>query len=492
MMRPSRAEFAALAQAHRLVPVVRELSADTVTPTGMLLRLARGGRHPFLLESIEGGERVARWSFAGADPEHIVTVSRGKAVHDGVMQDEPALTALRTLLGGRSRAPLEDLPPFAGGAVGWLGYDAVRLLEKIADHLPDPLGLPEAWFGIYPTIAALDRVRQRLLLVATVDVSAGVEAAWNAAVLALDRLEERLASPLDEARPAPLPPLPASPQPDAAWQVAPDDERFLAAVVRAREEIRAGECFQVVLSRRWSAPLRVQPVTLYRALRLANPSPYMFYLDSGAAQILGASPETLARLRGERAATCPIAGTRRRGRTASEDAHLAAELAADEKERAEHLMLVDLGRNDIGKVAQAGTVSVTRFMEIERYSQVMHLTSEVQGELSAGRDALDVLLACFPAGTLTGAPKVRAMQLIEELEVLRRDVYGGAVGYFDFGGDMDACIAIRTAVVAGGNVHVQAGAGIVFDSVPEHELAECASKARALALAARLAEGMTS
>jgi anthranilate synthase component 1 len=491
-MRPSRDQFAALAKSNRLVPVVRELSADTVTPTGMLLRLARGGRHPFLLESIEGGERVARWSFAGADPARVVTVSGGKAALDGAVQDESALVALRRLLGCQGRAPLDDLPPFAGGAVGWLGYDAVRLLEKIADHLPDPLGLPEAWFGIYPTIAALDRVRQRLLLVATADVSGGVEDAWNAAVAALDRLEERLAAPLDEARPAPLPPSPAGPQPDPSWQVAPDDERFLAAVVRAREEICAGECFQVVLSRRWTKPLHVPPVMLYRALRLANPSPYMFYLDGGAAQILGSSPETLARLRGDRAVTCPIAGTRRRGRTAAEDAQLAGDLAADEKERAEHLMLVDLGRNDIGKVARPSTVNVVRFMEIERYSQVMHLTSEVQGELIAGRDALDVLLACFPAGTLTGAPKVRAMQLIEELEVLRRGVYGGAVGYFDFGGDMDACIVIRTAVVAGGQVHVQAGAGIVFDSVPESELAECTSKARALALAVQLAEGMKS
>jgi len=234
----------------------------------------------------------------------------------------------------------------------------------------------------------------------------------------------------------------------------------------------------------------VSPLTLYRALRLANPAPYMFFLDAGAVQVLGSSPETLARLRGRTATTCPIAGTRRRGRTATEDAALATELAADEKERAEHLMLVDLGRNDIGKVARAGTVSVVRFMEVERYSQVMHLTSEVQGDLEPGLDALDVLLACFPAGTLTGAPKVRAMQLIEELEVLRRGIYGGAVGYFDFGGDMDACIAIRTAVVTGGEVHVQAGAGLVFDSSPAAELAECSSKARALAVAAQLAEGM--
>ncbi|MGD1147528.1 MAG: chorismate-binding protein [Thermoanaerobaculaceae bacterium] len=490
MIRPSRARFVELAGRHPFVPVVRELTADTVTPTGMLLRLARAGRHPFLLESVEGGERVARWSFAGADPARIVAVRGSKVTIDGEEAPGAPLDVLRGELACKGRAPLEDLPPFAGGAVGWLGYDAVRLIERVPAHLPDPLGLPDAWFAIYPVIAALDRVRQRLLLIATAGVEGGGEAAYERAVAALDRLEAVLAAPLDEARPAPLPVADAAAQPDASWRVAPEDERFLSAVVRAREEIRAGECFQIVLSRRWSRPTTASPIAFYRALRIANPSPYMFYMDAGDAQILGSSPETLARLRGSHAATCPIAGTRMRGHTAAEDTRLAAELAGDEKERAEHLMLVDLGRNDIGKISKPGSVRVVRFMDVERYSQVMHLASEVVGDLEAGRDALDVLLACFPAGTLTGAPKVRAMELIEQLEVLRRGVYGGAVGYFDFGGDMDACIAIRTAVVAKGGLHIQAGAGIVFDSLPESELAECANKARALALAARLAEGM--
>ncbi len=492
MSRPSRERFVDLARNARYVPVVRELTADTVTPTGMLLRLARAGRHPFLLESVEGGERVARWSFAGADPARTVAVRDGRTLVDGAETAVPPLEALRETLAPRGRAPVEELPPFAGGAIGWLGYDAVRLIERVPEHLPDPLELPDAWFGVYPVIAALDRARQRLLLIATADVQEGAGAAYDGAVAALDRLEAVLASPLDEARPAPLPVADAAAEPDLSWRVAPDDERYLAAVARAREEIRAGECFQIVLSRRWSRPTTASPIALYRALRLANPSPYMFYLDAGEAQILGSSPETLARLRGTQAATCPIAGTRRRGRNAAEDARLAAELLADEKERAEHLMLVDLGRNDIGKVTRPGSVNVARFMEVERYSQVMHLTSEVTGELEAGRTALDLLLACFPAGTLTGAPKVRAMELIEELEVLRRGVYGGAVGYFDFAGDMDACIAIRTAVAARGAVHVQAGAGIVFDSEPESELAECGNKARALAVAVRLAEGMRS
>jgi len=485
----TRSEFDTLVREFPVVPVVRELTADTVTPTGMLLRLARAGLHPFLLESVEGGERVARWSFAGADPARVVTLRGGRVEVDGRVVEGDPVAALRRELVGRGRAPIPDLPPFAGGAVGWLGYDAVRLFERIPATLPDPVGLPDAWFGVYPAIAALDRVRQRLLLIAGAGAADG-DGAYDAAQQRLDRLEACLAQPLDEARPTPVPRSGPLVQPDGTWEAAPDEPRYLRAVARSREEIRAGECFQIVLSRRWSRPLHVSPLTLYRALRLTNPAPYMFFIDAGAAQILGSSPETLARLRGRVAATCPIAGTRRRGRDAAEDSRLAAELAADEKERAEHLMLVDLGRNDIGRVARPGTVKVVRFMEIERYSHVMHLVSEVHGEVEAGTDALDVLLACFPAGTLTGAPKVRAMELIEEMEELRRGVYGGAVGYFDVSGDMDACIAIRTAVVAGGQVNVQAGAGLVFDSEPEHELAECASKARALCLAAQLAEGM--
>jgi anthranilate synthase component 1 len=490
VIRPTREEFLHLAERYRHVPVVRELTADTVTPTGMLLRLARAGRHPFLLESVEGGERVARWSFAGADPERVVTLRDGRLQVDGEPAAGPVVELLRRQLVGHGRAPLEDLPPFAGGAVGWFGYDAVRLVENLPLHLPDPLGLPDAWWGVYPAIAALDRVRQRLLLIATATIGERPGRGWEDAIGRLDALQAALGAPLDGAEPAPIVALDGAAQPDPAWRVAPDDERFLRSVGRAVEEIRAGEAFQIVLSRRWSRPVAADPIALYRALRLVSPAPYMFFVDAGDAQVLGASPETLVRLRGRDAVTCPIAGTRRRGGGAADDARLAAELVADEKERAEHLMLVDLGRNDIGRVSRPGTVSVTRFMEVERYSHVMHLTSEVRGELETGRDAFDLLLACFPAGTLTGAPKVRAMELIEELEVVRRSVYGGAVGYFDFGGDLDACIAIRTAVVARGEVHVQAGAGIVFDSLPDRELAECAAKARALAVAARLAEGM--
>ncbi len=471
-------------------PVVRELTADTVTPTGMLLRLARSGRHPFLLESIEGGERVARWSFAGCDPDCTVEVRSGTARVDGREVDEPALEVLRRYLVGRGRVADDELPPFSGGAIGWLGYDAVRLVERVPDTLPDPLELADAWFGVYRTVAALDRVRQRLLLVALPDDTLAPEDAWSDAQARLDRLERTLAAPLDAARPAAVPLAPAEAQPDGRWTAAPTEAEFLRAVARAREEIRAGEAFQIVLSRRWRRRLSAEPTAMYRALRLTNPAPYMFYLDAGDAVVLGASPETLATVRAGEAVTRPIAGTRPRGATAAEDEALAAELLGDEKERAEHLMLVDLGRNDIARIAAPGTVEVVRFMDVERYSHVMHLVSEVRGEVESGRDALDVLLACFPAGTLSGAPKVRAMELIDEMEALRRGIYGGAVGYFDVSGDMDACIAIRMAVLSRGSIHAQAGAGVVFDSVPESELAECANKVRAICLAADLAEGM--
>ncbi len=490
MIRPGREEFLRLAERWPRVPVVLELTADTVTPTGMLLRLARSGEHPFLLESVEGGERVARWSFAGHRPQRVVALRDGVVTVDGAAAPGSPLEVLRRGLVGGGRAPLPDLPPFAGGAVGWVGYDVVRLLEVLPDRLPDPLGLPQAWFAVFPAVAALDRVRQRLLLVATAAVNGDPAAAWDAAVARLEDLHGALAQPLEGLGPAAVPEPPAEPQPDAAWRVSQPDGAFLDAVASAREAIRAGEAFQIVLSRRWSRPFAASPLALYRALRLTNPSPYMFFLDAGDAHLLGASPETLASLRGRQAATCPIAGTRRRGASPEEDARLEAELRADLKENAEHLMLVDLGRNDIGRIAAPGSVEVVRYCDVERYSHVMHLVSEVRGVAEAGRDALDVLLSCFPAGTLTGAPKVRAMELIEELEPLRRGVYGGAVGYFDAGGDMDACIAIRAAVMVRGEVHVQAGAGVVFDSEPAAEMAECTSKARAVCLAARLAEGI--
>ncbi len=491
--RPTREEFLRLAAVHAAVPVVRELTADTVTPTGMLLRLTLAGRHAFLLESVEGGERVARWSFAGNNPARVVTVRDGAAAIDGMLVNAPPIETLRAHLVGRDRAPLPELPPFCGGAVGWLGYDAVRLLERLPTRLPDPLGLPEAWFGVYPAIAALDRARQRLLLVATAVPGGGDPgAAYDDARARLLALEAMLAPPLDEARPAALPLPRGVPQPDESWHVAPADERFLETVRLAREEIRAGEAFQIVLSQRFEMASDADALDVYRVLRVANPSPYMYLLRLDGFDIVGSSPEALVTVKDGRALLHPIAGTRWRGATPQEDAQLGEELLADDKERAEHLMLVDLGRNDLGRVCVPGTVEVVDFMSVRRYSHVMHLESTVQGRLEPGRTALDALLACFPAGTLSGAPKVRAMQIVERLETSRRGLYGGVVGYLDVSGDLDAAIAIRTAVLAGSHVWVQAGAGIVADSDPVAEDAECRAKAMAVLRAATVAATMCS
>jgi len=489
-VRPAAAEFAALATRYARVPVVRELTADALTPTGMLLRLARAGRSPFLLESVEGREAVARWSLAGVNPKRVVE-GRGERVSiDGIDQLGRPLDVLRRLLAPQERAPLEGLPPLLGGMVGWLGFDVARLVEGGASRLPDPLNAPAFWLGQYPVVAALDRVGQRLLLVTVADVTGGVERAWSEASERLDALESALAAPSPEVRPARVPLLQLGPQPDGSWEVAPDDERYLAAAERLAETVAAGECFEVVLSRRWSRPLGVPPLLLYRACRLLTPLPYVYYLDTGEVQLVGAAPDSMARLRGRTASCGPVAGMRRRGRTPAEDAHLAAELSADERIRAEHLLLVDMVRNDLGRVCRPGTIEVSRFMEVERFSHAMHLASEVRGEAAPGKDALDLALACLPSPSLVGAPKPRALALIDELEVLRRGPWGGAVGYFDAAGDMDLCPVNRAAVVARGTVHVQAGSAIVFDSLPESELAECANKASRIALAVLLARGM--
>lgn len=489
-MRPAAAEFAALATRYARVPVVRELTADALTPTGMLLRLARAGRSPFLLESVEGRDAVARWSFAGVGPRRVVC-GRGERVEiDGISQIGRPPEVLRRVLAPQERAPLEGLPPLAGGMVGWLGFDVARLVEGQTSRLPDPLNAPDFWLAQYPAVAALDRVAQRLLLVTTADVAGGVERAWSEANERLDALESALAAPSPEVRPVRVPSLQPGPQPDGSWEVAPDDERFLAAAERLAETVAAGECFEVVLSRRWSRSLGVSPLTLYRACRLLTPLPYLFFIDAGDVQVVGAAPDTAARLRGRAASVAPVAGMRRRGRTAAEEAHLAAELTADERVRAEHLLLVDMARNDLGKICRPGTIEVARFMEVERFSHALHLASEVRGELAPGKDALDVALACLPVPSLVGAPRTRALALIDELEVLRRGVWAGAVGYFDAAGDMDLCPVNRAAVVARGTVHVQAGAAVVFDSLAESELAECANKALRIALAVLLARGM--
>jgi anthranilate synthase component 1 len=442
---------------HRLV--VLERPADLTTPVALMRGLLAGDGPCFLLESVEGGDRVARWSFLGASPSGEISG-----------RDADPFAALRAMPRDES-APGDDLPPFTGGAVGYAGYDAVRWLERLPDTKPDPIGLPDAWFGLFDTIVAFDHVRHRLLYVTR--AANGDEAS---ARVRLRALEERALTRSGETRAESLSPL--------TFEESLPRASFVAAVERAKEHIRAGDVFQVVLSRRWSAPFAGDPFAVYRALRSLSPSPYQYYLRSPHAAIFGASPERLVHVaagpQGATAETIPLAGTRPRGGTREEDLALERELLADPKERAEHVMLVDLGRNDLGRVAKAGSVRVQDFFHVERYSHVMHIASRVTGDLAPGRDAVDALAATFPAGTLTGAPKIRAMEIIEDLEPVRRGAYGGAVGYLDFAGNLDVAIAIRTAVVANGTLHIQAGAGIVADSDPGAEATECENKARAL------------
>ncbi|MEE4270785.1 MAG: anthranilate synthase component I family protein [Thermoanaerobaculales bacterium] len=484
--RPNKTQFLALARDYDVVPVVRELTSDTVTPFTVYSRLAARGRNPFLLESVEGGERVARYSFAGSDPFRIVELRDGGVLVDGVPEPGDPIEGLRRATDLGRVAPVDDLPPFAGGAMGYLSYDAVRLVEDIPATGRDEGGLPDGWYGLYDSVVALDRARQRLQIVVMARVESDPEAAWRTAVARLDALHGALTTGGEGPMPHTLP-VPPGDSWDG-WRVTPSDDEFLERVARAREYILAGDIFQVVPSRRWRRVPRCNASEIYRMLRVTNPSPYMFLFDTGNARILGSSPEMLTRVEGRKVSTCPIAGTRPRGADPEEDLRLEAELKADPKELAEHTMLVDLGRNDIGRVAVPGTVRVAREAEVERYSHVMHLVSEVQGELRDDCDGWDALFACFPAGTLSGAPKVRAMEIIDELEEVRRGVYGGAVGYRNAAGDMDSCIAIRTLVERGGVAHIQAGAGIVFDSVPATELDECRNKANALVVAVAMAE----
>ena len=484
-IRPTRSEFEELARHYDVVPVVQELTSDTVTPFTVFSRLAANGRNPFLLESVEGGEQAARFSFVGADPFRVVEVRDGIVYVDGSPCPGAPLEELRSATDLGPVAPVEGLPPFAGGAMGYLGYDAVRLVEAIPSTGRDEGGLPDAWFGLYDGVVALDRVRQRLLLVAAARIDGDADGAWAAAQRRLDAMHRALRSGGASPRPHIIPTAESEWE---GWRATPSEADYLASVSRARDHILAGDIFQGVVSRRWRRMPRCTASEIYRMLRLTNPSPYMFLFDTGQARILGSSPEMLVRVRDDMVATRPIAGTRRRGESPAEDIKLEKELTSDPKERAEHVMLVDLGRNDIGRVADPGTVRITREMEVERYSHVMHLVSEVEGRLREGLDAWDALFACFPAGTLSGAPKVRAMEIIDDFEEVRRGVYGGAVGYRNLNGDLDSCIAIRTLVERGGSVQIQAGAGIVYDSVPSSELAECAAKANVLVEAVAMAE----
>ncbi len=490
MLRPAQDAFERLATRGNLIPVVREIIADLDTPLSLFRRLD-DGETSFLLESMEGGEKWARYSFIGvgararfrARGRTIEWEQRG-AIHREEMDGDP-LAFLRDRLAEKTPVWPEglDLPRFVGGAVGMVGYDWVRNVERIPDANPASIDLPEVAFVVPETVVVYDNVRHSALLVKMVEVEAGDDAAarHREAAAEIEELVRRLRRPLD-AEPARAPvraPM------DVQSNVSP--AQFHDMVKRAKEYIEAGDVFQVVLSQQMQMPLQVDPFTIYRHLRSINPSPYLFFLRCEGSTLIGSSPEVHVRLEDGRIDLRPIAGTRRRGATPEEDAALEREMLQDPKERAEHVMLVDLGRNDVGRVAEVGSVDVNEFFVVERYSHVMHLVSNVQGRLREGRDWLDVLRATFPAGTLSGAPKVRAMEIIDELENLRRGPYGGCVGYVDYSGNMDTAITIRTLVAMDDTIFLQAGAGIVADSDPEFEHQECQSKARALVQAIDMA-----
>ena len=471
------------------VPVWGEILCDRDTPVSAFAKVHRGS-YGCLLESNEGGEQWGRYSFVVTDPAAVIE-ARGRDVsvrhRDGRVEEHRAvdpLLFLRDVLAGYRVATVPGLPRFTGGLVGYVSYDAVRWIERLESPPPDDLGLPELLLLLVDTLVVFDNQTQKILILTHADVgsSPSIESALTRARERIEELAARLDGPSQ-----PLSVRTGEPQPaDVASTMSP--EQYQAAVAAAKEYIAAGDIIQVVLAQRFSRPCAAPPFDIYRCLRSINPSPYLYYLELGEHCVVGASPEVLVRLEDGTMMVRPIAGTHPRAATAAEDDKLAAALLADPKERAEHVMLLDLGRNDVGRVAIAGSVRVTEQFTIERYSHVMHIVSHVEGRVAPEFDAIDALRAAFPAGTLSGAPKVRAMQIIDELEPTRRGVYGGAVVHFGFSGAMDTCIAIRTAVATGGRVYVQAGAGIVADSNPAAEHEECVRKARAVIAAVELAE----
>jgi anthranilate synthase component 1 len=485
-------QFAELAGRGTFVPICKEIMADLLTPVSAFLRIAEHADYAFLLESVEGGEHVARYSFLGKDPLLVLRAEGGRTVIDrsGTTTDvdEPLMAVLRRLMAEYRAPAVPGLPRFTGGAVGYLGYDAATWFEPTLVRSmtgPDGRGpVVPAAFMIFDTILAFDHAKHRILIIANALVKPGadLDALYRFGCARIEFIEQELRRELSRQEPSRHQPL------DVRSRM--PREAFEASVRRALEYIAAGDICQVVLSQCFETETDADPFRVYRALRHVNPSPYMFFLRIGSTAIAGASPEMLVRAEGSRIETHPIAGTRPRGRTDEEDLKLAEELEADEKERAEHVMLVDLGRNDIGRVSEIGTVRVPQFMAVERYSHVMHLVSIVEGRLAPDCDRLDALAACFPAGTVSGAPKVRAMEIIAELEPERRGIYSGAVGYVDFAGNLDFCIVIRTIVMDGRNARLQAGAGIVADSVPATEYEETRAKARALVEALELASSV--
>jgi anthranilate synthase component I len=473
-----------------LVPIYREILADYETPVSAFAKIDHGPS-AYLLESIEGGEKWARYSFLGSGSPVVVyedggdlLVVQGTSKKRIPSRGNP-LERLRELMEAYRPVTVPGLPPFVGGAVGYLSYDMVRTFEDLATRKKDPLNLPDFAFLLTDTMLIFDNVVQKIKVVANAHVTAkgerGIKTAYRSATERIERTIARLKRPLRRTRPHRR----RRPVSFTANMSKADFEKM---VVRTKEYIRAGDIVQAVLSQRWETSVQASPLQLYRALRVVNPSPYMYYLRIAGVELVGSSPETLVRCENGVISVRPIAGTRRRGATPEEDQQMERRLLADKKERAEHVMLVDLGRNDVGRVAKPGSVVVDSLMHVERYSHVMHIVSNVTGQLDEAKTSYDVLRACFPAGTVSGAPKVRAMQIIDELEPTRRGPYAGAVGYFSFSGNMDMCINIRTVVVKKHQAFIQAGAGIVADSNPEHEYEETCNKAKAMMKAVELAE----
>lgn len=493
---PSLPDFERLAQRGNTVPVYCELLGDSLTPVSAFAAVAQQSPHAFLLESVVGGEKIARYSFLGADPQTTFQATRDQVIIEGpggtLTETCPdPLARIAELLASYQAVHLPGLPRFGGGAVGYAGYDVVRYYEPLPDSPADDRRLPDLLFGFYDTMVVFDHVRKTILVIANAHVERdGLKMAYERACERIEATVRRLAG----ARPTRVVHIDHGGDPSLSFTSNFERDGFCKAVEACKEYIRAGDIFQVVLSQRLRVDTPADPFDVYRALRVVNPSPFMFYLKSPRVILVGSSPEIMCRVEDGVITNRPLAGTRRRGRTDEEDRALEAELLADPKERAEHIMLVDLGRNDVGRVAELGSVKLNEVMAIERYSHVMHISSEVEGKLAAGRSAFDALRASLPVGTVSGAPKVRAMQIIDEFEPTRRGPYAGAVGYVDFAGNMDTCIALRTMVVTPGDVfgkhavYVQAGAGIVADSQPELEYTETINKAKGLLRAIEIAE----
>ncbi len=474
---PSRESFLQLSRKGNVVPVYTDLLADLETPVSAFVKL-RGTQPAFLLESVEGGENVSRFSFIGCNPRKIIAARAG---------DSDPLKALEAELAGYKPVDVPGLPPFTGGAVGYLGYEFIHSVEKsVPLAAKDELNVPAMWFMLCDSVLAFDRAHQTMRLIVNAHIGADAGAAYDAACDELKRMRAALAQPM---------PLASATLSDSGPVQVPQGnftkDAFEKMVEGSKEYIRAGDIFQIVLSQRFSREFQRSPLDLYRALRTVNPSPYMFLLETGDFALVGASPEVHVRLTGRKVEIRPIAGTRPRGKTTPEDVALEQELLADEKEKAEHLMLVDLARNDIGRVCAYGSVKVPEFMVIERYSHVMHIVSQVEGQLAPERTAFDLMRATFPAGTVSGAPKIRAMQLIASMEGTQRGSYAGALGYFSYNGNLDSCITLRTALVKDKAVHIQAGAGVVADSVPASEYQETINKASALFKAISLADRLS-